>query len=290
MSPTLGLLGIGTMGSAMATRLLRAGHELVVWNRSAGRCAPLVALGARQAASVDALFESAPVVLMSLLDASAIDAVLGRAERGFAQRLYDRTLVNLGTTSAAYSAGLEDAVVRVGGRYVEAPVSGSRAPAERGALVGMLAGHAPVVATVRPLLDPLCARVLDCGPVPGAMRMKLAVNHYLVTLVAALGEAVQAATAAKVDLQVLREALNAGPMASDVSRLKLDKLLLGDYSPQASIHDAGKIAQLSLAQAREGGASAPLLDRCVGLYQAAERAGWRELDMIAATRGLASQA
>ena len=286
----LGFIGTGTMGLPMALNLLRAGHPLVVWNRSAFKCEALVEAGARPAPNAAEVFEAAPIVLMSLANEGAIDEVLERGRLAFTMQLRGRTLVNLGTTSAQYSARLEADVVEAGGHYVEAPVSGSRMPAERGALVGMVAGHAPAVACIRPLLAPLCARVLACGAVPGAMRTKLAVNHYLIAMVAALGESVQAARAAQVDLELLREALDAGPMASEVSRLKLDKMLRGDYSAQASVQDAGTIAQLSLSQALSNGGEAPLLQACVGLYQAAERAGWRGLDMIAATRTLAPRA
>ena len=78
--------------------------------------------------------------------------------------------------------------------------------------------------------------------------------------------------------------LNAGPMASDVSRLKLDKLIRRDFSAQASIQDAGKIARLALIQTISAGVRAPLLECCVALYTTAEEAGWQDLDMITITR------
>src|SRR5204863_1145983 len=115
--------------------------------------------------------------------------------------------------------------------YVEAPVSGSRVPAERGALVGMVSGNPTAIQSIEPLLAPLCAKVFACGRVPNALRTKLAVNHFLITMVAALGETTQAARAAGIDLSILQEVLDAGPMASDVSRIKLDKLVRGDFSP-----------------------------------------------------------
>ena len=159
-------------------------------------------------------------------------------------------------------------------------------PAERGELVGMVAGNSLSVAAVRPLLEPLCSKVFSCGLVPSAVRTKLAVNHFLISMVAALGETVTSAKAAGIDLSVLQEVLDAGPMASDVSRLKLGKLIRGDFSPQASVQDAGKIARLVFAQTRAAGARAPLMECCVELYRSAEATGWQDLDMIAATRTL----
>jgi 3-hydroxyisobutyrate dehydrogenase len=282
----VGFIGLGTMGLPMAANLLRAGNALVVWNRSPARCRTLAAQGAGVAASAGEVFAVTSTVLLMLLDEDAIDAVLDRKASTFATRVAGKTIVNLGTVSAKYSRILESDLVGARARYVEAPVSGSRVPAERGTLVGMVAGHRDSVAAARPVLEPLCARIFDCGHVPNAIRTKLAVNHYLIALVAALGESVQAARAAGVDLAVLRDVLDAGPMASDVSRGKLDKLIHRDFAPQASVRDAGRIARLSLAQACAAGASAPLLKCCLDLYRAAVDTGWQELDMIAATRTL----
>ena len=283
---SVGFIGIGKMGLPMAANLLRAGIELVVWNRSADRCQPLVAQGARLASSVPELMAAASTVLVMLANEAAIDATLGRGTPVFDQLLHDKRLVNLGTTSADYSRQLEQDVIRAGGLYVDAPVSGSQAPAVRGALVGMISGSPAAVQGIELLLSPLCARMFACGPVPQALRTKLAVNHFLITLVAALGETVQAARTAGIDLSILQDVLDAGPMASEVSRLKLAKLVRGDFTPQASLRDAGTIAELALAQATAAGAHAPLMDACVSLYRNARRAGWDELDMIAATRTL----
>lgn len=280
---SVGFIGLGTMGAPMAMNLVRSGVPLRVWNRTRAKCEPLRELGAIVEDSVGALFAGSTTILVMLLDELAIDDVIARGTPAFAAMVAGRTLVNLGTVSTAFSRSLADDLARAGASYVEAPVSGSRVPAERGSLVGMLAGDERSLATVRPLLAPLCNRIFDCGGVPNALRMKLAVNHYLIVTVAALGEAFNAARAAGVDVALLKSVLDAGPMASDVSRLKLDKLVRGDLAAQASVHDAGKIAVLALEQAEAGGSSAPLLARAVELYRVAERAGWGALDMIAAT-------
>jgi 3-hydroxyisobutyrate dehydrogenase len=85
---------------------------------------------------------------------------------------------------------LEADIRAVGGHYVEAPVSGSRKPAEAGQLVAMLAGDADAIADARPLLTPMCRETMICGPVPNALLMKLSVNLFLISLVTGLAEAV----------------------------------------------------------------------------------------------------
>lgn len=284
---SLGFAGIGHMGLPMAANLLRAGLPLLVWSRRPASSEALLALGARRAEDIDALCRQVDVLLLMLLDETAVDAVLGRGTPLFRQRVAGKTVVQLGTTSAAFSQALERDIVDNGGSYVEAPVSGSRVPAEQGRLVGMAAGAEEAVQRVLPLLAPLCTRVFRCGAVPGALRMKLAANHYLIGMVTVLAETVHAANAAGVDLQLLQQVLDAGPMASDVSRIKLAKLVHADFSPQAAIRDVGTIAQLVLDQVSAAGADTPLIRHCVDLYRRAEAAGHGEADMAAVVRAFA---
>jgi 3-hydroxyisobutyrate dehydrogenase len=253
----------------------------VVWSRRPQSCASLVAAGAIAAPDVDAVVAQVRTVLLMLRGDAAIDSALGRGSEAFRRRVAGRLLVHLGTTAPEWSIAFERDVRACGGRYVEAPVSGSRGPAEQGALVGMLAGDPAALDEVEPLLAPLCRRVVRCGPVPGALRLKLAVNHYLITTVAALAETVHAAAAIGVDLAALRDVLDAGPMASDVSRTKLARLIDGDYAAQAAIVDVAEIARLVADQARAGGAHAPLIEHSAALFAAAAAEGRGALDMAA---------
>ena len=275
----VGFVGLGTMGLPMATNLLRAGLPLWLWNRTAERCAPLLGLGAHRAESIDALCRDAQTVLLMLFDEAALDAVLGRRTHAFGARVAGRTFVHLGTTSPAYSAALARDLETCGARYVEAPVSGSRVQAERGELIGMVSGSDDAVDAVLPLLASLCRRTFRCGAVPGALRMKLAVNHYLIAMVTALAETVHAARSGGVDTALLRDVLDAGPMASEVSRIKLDKLVRAEFAPQAAVRDVATIADLVLAQADGAGADAPLIRACATLYRRARDDGFGDLDM-----------
>lgn len=282
----VGFLGLGLMGEPMAANLLRAGTKLVVWNRTAARTAAFRAAGADVAGSVAEVFERAPVVLAMLANGAAIDATLARGTPGFASMVAGRTLVHLGTTAPAYSHGLEADVRAAGGRYVEAPVSGSRGPAEAGELVGMLAGAPDAVAAVRPLLAPMCRQTVECGPVPSALTMKLAVNLYLITTVTGLAEAAHFAAVHGLDMNTFRAVLDAGPMASTVSRGKLAKLLAGDFSPQAAAADVLMNNALVAAAAREAGMASPALDVSHALFAETVAQGHGGEDMIAVIRAL----
>lgn len=277
----VGFLGLGLMGTPMALRLARAGTPLVVWNRTPSACAPLRDAGADVATGPAEVFARADVVLLMLANTGAIDAVLRRGTPAFAGLVRDRTVVHMGTTAPEYSRGLAADVHAAGGCYVEAPVSGSRVPAEQGALVAMLAGADDAVAVVRPLLAPMCRETVPCGAVPGALLTKLAVNLYLVTMVTGLAEAFHFAHRHGLDLDVVRAVLDAGPMASDVSRVKAAKLVAGDVTAQAAAADVAYNARLIVDAARAAGVASPLVDVARTLFDETVAAGRGADDMVA---------
>ncbi|MEW1643902.1 NAD(P)-dependent oxidoreductase [Streptomyces sp. NPDC091219] len=277
-----GFVGLGVMGQPMALNLARAGTPLVVWNRTPSRCEPLSAAGAEVAADPAEVFDRAEdIVFLMLANETAMDLVLGRGTPDFAARVAGHTVVHMGTTSAEYSAGLQDDIRAAGGRYVEAPVSGSRVPAEQGQLVGMLAGDADAVDAVRPLLAPVCQETFGCGAVPGALLMKFSVNLFLITLVTGLAEAFHFADRHGLDQHLLRAVLDAGPMASSVSRVKGPKLVTRDFTVQAAAADVLKNNRLIAEAAREAGLASPLLDICHALYGETVAQGHGAEDMVA---------
>ncbi len=282
----IGFIGLGLMGEPMARNLLRAGTPLRVWNRTAAKSEALRAAGARVAATPAEVFAATETVLLMLAGPEAIDRVLGRGTPEFPARVADRTIVHLGTTAPGYSRDLEADIRAAGGRYVEAPVSGSRVPAEAGRLVGMLAGDPAATRAVRPLLAPLCHQVFDCGPVPNALSMKLAVNLYLITMVTGLAEAVHFADRLGLDLRQFQAILDAGPMASDVSRVKARKLVDRDLTAQAAAADVLMNNDLIAAAARAAGLASPLLDVCRRLYTETVEQGHGRADMVAVVRAI----
>jgi len=239
------------MGQPMALNLVGARTALVVWNRSADKSETLRAAGARVAASPAELFGLARVVILMLVDSAAIDSVLGRGTPDFGAKVAKHTIVHMGTTSPDYSRGLEADIRAAGGSYVEAPVSGSRQPAEAGQLVALLAGERATVEEVRPLLDPMCRETILCGSVPSALLMKLSINLFLDSMVACLAEAVHFADRHGLDMQQFLSVLDASPMASSVSRAKALKLVVRDFAVQASSSNLMENTRLIAEASRE---------------------------------------
>jgi 3-hydroxyisobutyrate dehydrogenase len=283
----IGFIGLGVMGQPMALNLARAGTSLIVWNRSADRCESLRAAGASVATNPAEVFERTRTVFLMLVDGDAIDAVLGRGTSKFGANVAHHTIVHMGTTSPDYSRGLEADVRGAGGHYVEAPVSGSRKPAEAGQLVAMLAGENAVIESVRPLLEPMCQQTMTCGPVPNGLLMKLAVNLFLITTVTGRAEAAHFAERHGLDMQQFRAVVDAGQMASGISRAKIPKLVTGDFEDvQASITNVLENNRLIAEAARQGAVASPLLDVCYALYGETLALGHGQSDMAAVVRAL----
>ncbi|MFD4605165.1 NAD(P)-dependent oxidoreductase [Streptomyces sp. NPDC058464] len=234
----IGFIGLGVMGQPMALNLAKAGTRLVVWNRSPERTEPLRALGATVAGTVEEVFGRTRTVIVMLVDEQATDAVLGRGTPAFARLVSGHVVVSTGSTAPDYARGLAADIAAAGGRFVEAPVSGSKKPAEAGQLVVLLGGDPDTVAEVRPLLAPMCRETVMCGPAGHGLLTKLAVNLYLNTMLAGLAEAVHFADRNGLDLTTFKAAVDAGPMASDVTRVKLPMLIERDFSVQAAASDA----------------------------------------------------
>lgn len=277
----VGFAGLGLMGRPMATNLLRAGADLTVYNRSAEPRAALAALGAGVAATPRELFARSDAVILMLATEEACDIVLGRHDADFQVRVAGKLIVNMGTHAPAYSVALERAVVAAGGQFVEAPVSGSRGPAEAGELVAMLAGAPEAVAQATSLIQPLCGELIEVGAVPSAMAMKLAVNLYLITSVTALAEATCLAAASGLDLERFQSVIARGPLGSPVVRAKLDKMVRSDFAPQAAIGDVLKNARLVAQAAAQVASEAPLLRESLARFEMAASRGGETLDMAA---------
>lgn len=277
------------MGQPMALNLARAGVPLTVWNRTASRSAPLSQIGASVASTVGEVFCAAEeAVILMLADEASNDAVL-RPEGRVRTEVRGRTIINMGTFEPGYSQRLAEAVASSGGAYVEAPVSGSRGSAETGELVAMIAGAPKSLSYAERLIKPMCSNIFRCGPPPSALRMKLAVNLYLITMVTALAEAANLARRSGLDVDVFAEVLSAGPMSSAVSRTKLKKLLSSDYEPQAKIADVLKNARLVVETANESRSHAPMIRAAAELYGTADHHGLSEKDMISVSKVYAAR-
>ncbi len=282
----IGFIGLGLMGQPMVLNLAKAGIPLTLWNRSSSKYEGFSYPNVQIAASPEAVFEQAEIIFLMLANAQVIDTVLKRNTPAFQQNVAKRIIVTMGTTAPEYSRQLEQDIKAADGGYVEAPVSGSKKPAEAGTLVAMVAGESKNIARIRPFLEPMCKDIFLCGAVPNALSMKLAVNVFLISMVTGLAESFHFAQQQNLDVKQLQAILDEGPMASEVSRLKAAKLANQDYTAQASILDVFMNNRLIVEAAKSSQIAAPLLEVCFNLYAETEQLGHGQSDMIAVIQAI----
>ncbi|WCA72648.1 NAD(P)-dependent oxidoreductase (plasmid) [Agrobacterium tumefaciens] len=282
----IGFIGLGVMGRPMALNLVKAGTRLIVWNRSPEPREALREAGATAVASVDDVFARTRVVICMLVNETALDAVLKRGTLGFGDLVNGHVVVSMGSNSPEYSRALAADITTAGGHYVEAPVSGSRKPAETGQLVSLLGGDPDIVGEVRPLLSPMCRETVLCGSVGNALLMKLTVNLYLNAMLAAMAEAVHFADRHGLDLPTFKAAIDSGPMNCDFTRMKLPKFIARDFSVQAATEDAFNSTRLIADAARAAGIATPLLNLASDLYGESVGLGNAREDMISVLQSI----
>lgn len=214
----IAFLGLGRMGTPMASRLIEAGHDLVVWNRTAERTAPLVAAGARAAPSPAEAVRDADLVITMLANPPAVDAVLFGPDGAASALRPGGCLVEMSTIGPA-ALGAVAARLPDGLDLVDAPVMGSVPAATAGKLVVLAAGTAGAVERAEPVLE-VFGRLVRCGESGRGAAAKIVLISTIVSGVTLIGEAYALADALGVPADLVESALSAGPVAGLLTRAK----------------------------------------------------------------------
>jgi len=183
----IGVVGIGKMGGAIATRLLGLGHEVVVWNRSAEKAKAVS--GAKVAATPRELAGDVETIISILTNAAAIDAAYEGADGLLKGDIQGKLFIEMSTVRPQTEKQLAAKARALGAAFIDCPVGGTVGPAREGKLLGFVGGDADDVARARPLLEQMCRRVEHVGPIGAGARFKLAINLPLLVYWQALGEA-----------------------------------------------------------------------------------------------------
>lgn len=278
------VLGTGIMGSAMARNLLMAGYRTMVWDRSEVATAPLASVGALVARSARDAVRDAGVVITMLPTAEVVESVIftdGAAEM-FAR---DAVWAQMGTIGLSETTAL-------GGRlgqsrpdvlFVDAPVSGSKGPAEAGELLILASGPQAAEAVAGPVFGMIGRKTVWLGPAGQGSRMKLVVNAYLATLIEGVAEALELASRLGVDPAALAQVIEGGPLDAPLADAKLHKMQQGDYAPEFPLEWALKDVDLAVAAA---GDRLPVLEAIARQWRIAVDAGHGRADISVARLAL----
>ncbi|KAI8165455.1 Glyoxylate/succinic semialdehyde reductase 1 [Colletotrichum sp. SAR 10_70] len=273
----VGFLGLGVMGTPMALNLTRK-FPVTVWNRTASKYPPLTKAGAKIGETPAKVVEQSDVIFTMLFDDAALTSIFNDDFRG---ALRGKTLINTASIPVDISKHVAEQVQRAGGNFIEMPVSGSKIPAEQGRLVGLLAGDPKIAEQMRPYVEPLTAAAIYCGPIGFGLKTKYAVNLYLNNMTAALAESFSLAKAQGLNLEAFGQVIDAGPMASAYTKVKIPKLVNNDWAPQAAVKDCYNSTQMIVKAAEDANVRTPYAELCREVYKEATEAGLNEEDMIA---------
>jgi 3-hydroxyisobutyrate dehydrogenase len=282
---TVALLGTGIMGAAMGRNLLKHGFRLRAWNRSADKARPLVDAGAQAAASPAEAVRGADLVLTMLADGPAVEAVLREALAGGGAGS-GAVLVQCSTVGVEYTARLEGLAREAGLAFVDAPVLGTRQPAEAGQLTVLASGEDAALARCRPLFDAVASRTLELGAAGAGTRLKLVVNGWIVGLLGTLAESLAVSRAVGVPEGRLLEVIAGGPLDAGYAQLKGKQMLARSYPPSFPLSLALKDARLVREAAQAAGVSLPVMEGVIRDLERAEAAGHGGDDMAAIAEGV----
>jgi len=266
MTQTIGFIGLGIMGQAMAANVLNKGHALVVYNRSPEKAEALREAGAMVADRPSLVADAADVIILMLTGPEAVDAVLHGDEGLLAGDCEGKTVINMSTTPQANAIAWAAELVEHGVALIDAPVSGSKVPAEQGTLVILAGGEEEAIQAVEPLLLSMGKRVIHCGPVGSGAVMKLSINLLLGIMMEGLAESVHLAERSGLATETLLEAIAAGPLACTLFQLKEDMLKSDNYPAQFPFRHMAKDMQFVCAAAQENGAMLPLGNQLAELF------------------------
>jgi 3-hydroxyisobutyrate dehydrogenase len=269
----LGFIGLGIMGRPMAGHLLRAGHPLTVYNRTAGRADDLAAAGARVAASPAEVAAASEVVVVMVSDTPDVEAVVA-GKRGVLEGIRPGSIVvDMSTVSPDLERRLAARLRERGADLVDAPVSGGDVGARNATLAIMAGGEAAAVERVRPILLRMGKSVTHCGPV-GAGQMAKLCNQILVGVtMLAVSEAIALARAGGLDPEVMIKAVEGGAAASwQLSNLG-PRIVKADFEPGFMVDLMQKDLRLVLETAGAGGASVPATALVQRLFRTAQERG-----------------
>jgi 3-hydroxyisobutyrate dehydrogenase-like beta-hydroxyacid dehydrogenase len=270
-------LGLGIMGQSMATNLVKAGHEVAVWNRSAGKEVE----GARTAASPADAARGVEVVWMCVSDTKAVESVLFGPQGAQESLTEGMIIADSSTISPSATRQFAERVRAKGVQYVDAPMTGSKAGAANGTLIFMVGGEESAVEKLKPLFAVMGKKIFQMGEIGKGQATKLVMNLQIALIYEGFAEALTLATKFGVDVEALVPLIQASMVNSGVVEYKAPFVLKRDFSPNFPLRLMHKDLKLALEAAKELRVRLPGLETVEEIYDVADEDGHGDLDYAA---------
>lgn len=270
-------LGLGIMGRPMAASLVRAGHEVTVWNRTPGKAVE----GAKTAATPGEASQGVEVAWMCVSDTKAVEQVLfgpGGVEGALSDGMI---VVDSSTISPSATRQFAQRVAAKGVHYVDAPITGSKVAAENGTLIFMPGGDEAVLERLQPLFQAMGKQVFRMGNTGMGQSAKLVMNLQIAVIYEGFAEALTLAAKLGVDPTVLLPLIQASMVRSGVVDYKAPFVLKRDFTPNFPLRLMHKDLRLALEAAKENRIKLPALETVEEIYDLATEEGQQDLDYAA---------
>jgi 3-hydroxyisobutyrate dehydrogenase-like beta-hydroxyacid dehydrogenase len=273
----IAFLGMGIMGRPMAANLVKAGHDVTIWSRTA----PAELPGAKIAPTAAEAVKTSEVVWICVSDTKAVESVLF-GPNGVSQTLQKgAVVVDSSTISPSASVQFAAKIRALGGDFLDAPVTGSKVAAEGGTLIFILGGPAATIQSVQILFLAMGKQIIHMGDNGKGLAAKLCQNLQIAFIYEGLAEGLTLAAKLGVAPEKLIELVQASMIRSGVADYKAPFILKKDYSPNFPLRLMHKDMHLMMDAARESGTKLPGLEKIDEIYEAASKAGFGDLDYAA---------
>ncbi|MBM7693629.1 3-hydroxyisobutyrate dehydrogenase/glyoxylate/succinic semialdehyde reductase [Peribacillus deserti] len=277
----IGFIGLGIMGSRMANNLLKNGYKVILYNRSKAKADPLLKEGAIWADSPRQVAQQADIIFTMLANPQVVEsAALGKD--GFLDEFPEgRLWVDCSTVDPSFTRKMAEEASRRHIRFLDAPVAGSKIPAEKGELVFLVGGNKEDLEEARPMMELMGKAIQHQGENGKGSSMKLVVNLMLAQSMAAFSEALTLGESMGLDKETVMNTLLGGVTAAPFLNSKRDKLLYGDYGAEFPLEHLQKDLQLVSQAAYEHQVSLPIANVTKEIYGLAKQFGYSKDDFSA---------
>jgi 3-hydroxyisobutyrate dehydrogenase len=275
-STKIGWIGLGRMGTPMSGQLIKAGYEVVVYNRSKEKEKVLTLLGAKAVSSPALLIQEAGVVIIMVSDDAAVRQIFTGDSGLFSSKTRGKIIINMSTVSPSISKEMASLCMEEGNHYLDAPVSGSVTQAENGLLVIMAGGDKTIFDKAKPIFEHLGISAILMGGPGAGNSAKLAINALLAFHAQGLAEAVVLARRNEINIADLITLINNSALGNVFSKIKGEAIVENNYSAAFALKHIAKDLRL----AKDIGLTTPMGQTVFQTFQAAEPALGEE-DIIA---------
>jgi len=279
-------MGLGIMGTPMAANLLKAGYPLMVYNRTPAKAEELAKLGAGVAFSPRALAAAVDALVIMVTGPKALDALLWGPEGAAAALGPGKTLINMSSVAPGYTLELAEKLAPSGVSFIDAPVSGSRKPAEEGTLIILAGGAQEQVTAMEALLLAMGKKVIYCGGVGQGSMMKMFINLLMGVMIEGFAEALNFGKVGGLDFEAMLDTVFSGPLNCAMFQMKADNFRKNSFPVAFPLKHMTKDAKFVVDTAYETGAPVPAGQVLLHLCRAAVAQGWGDEDVTAIARTL----